>query len=177
MLSRFWARCVGLLLQIPREHRFVVAAVVQYGHRTDNDFFGCQSAGQTDSDPPVETERSDSRLDEVPDPADVRFFLMFGVLEVVEVLYLRLFLLGALVRGGYQSFLGCVVGRVLDVSRVVSQCPDDDRGEQDHGSHLLQVLRAFVPHMPYDVVYGRDAVRRKLHDERSFLLGEQQFLE
>ena len=31
--------------------------------------------------------------------------------------------------------------------------------------------------MPYDVVYGRDAVRRKLHDERSFLLGEQQFLE
>ena len=93
------------------------------------------------------------------------------------MLYLRLFLLGALVRGGDQSFLGRVVGRVFDVSRVVSQRPDDDRGEQDHGSHLLQVLRAFVPHMPYDVVCGRDAVRRKLHDERSFLLGEQQFLE
>ena len=177
MLSRFWARCVGLLLQIPREHGFVVAAVVQYGHRTDDDFLGCQSAGQTDSDPPVKAERSDSRLDEMPDPTDVRFFLMLGVLEVVEVLYLRLFLLGALVRGGDQRFLGCVVGRVLDVSRVVSQRPNDDRGKQDHGSHFLQVLRAFVPHMPYDVARGRDAVGRKFHDERSLLLSEQQFLE
>ena len=112
MLSRFWARCVGLLLQIPREHGFVVAAVVQYGHRTDDDFLGCQSAGQTDSDPPVETERSDSRLDEVPDPADVRFFLMFGVLAVVEVLYLRLF--------GGLSFreISDVLGKTENWSRV-----------------------------------------------------------
>ena len=112
MLSRFWARCVGLLLQIPREHGFVVAAVIQHGHRADDDFLGCQTAGQADSDPPVEAERTDSRLDEMPDPTDVRFFLMFGVLAVVEVLYLRLFLLGALVRGGDQSFLGRVVGSI-----------------------------------------------------------------
>ena len=48
---------------------------------------------------------------------------------------------------------------------VVSQSPDHDGGDEDGGSHLLQILLALLPGMPPDCLGGRYAVGRKFHHE------------
>ena len=62
----------------------------------------------------------------------------------------------------------------LFAAGVIAQEPYDHRSDQDHASHLAQVLRAFVPHVGERRLPCRQAVGRQFHDEGRFVHREHE---
>ena len=54
--------------------------------------------------------------------------------------------------------------------RKIFQRPDDNRGHENHRTHLLEILHTLVPHVDHGVAERRDAIRRQFHHELVALL-------
>ena len=108
---------------------------VEHAQRADDDLLGRESRKQGHAGLPVESQRAEDRLAPFAEASEVGIFVVR-------------FAPGGLLRAG-----------------IVTQEPYDDGCHEDHAAHLLEILRAFVPHVREGRLPRRQAVGRELHDE------------
>ena len=75
--------------------------------------------------------------------------------------------LDGLADAGHVGVLGLATG--VGIGGEIAEGPDNDGGAEDDGTHLLEVLLAFLPGVAQDGLGGGHTVGRQLHDERQAL--------